>query len=143
MYESNGYFYQTDAQRRLVEVTGELSLNRASRNTHQQRKAGHSSGIGGDEGGHMIGAQFNGPGDGPLHLVPQGMKLNRGAGSEWADMERTWARELGAGNIVRVNIEIMWPNGGKRPDGFKVTYEIIDNGTGKLDVFSDFFINEK
>ncbi|MBL8816782.1 MAG: DNA/RNA non-specific endonuclease [Planctomyces sp.] len=50
--------------------------------------------------------QFEGLGEGPLHLVPQGMKLNRGAGSRWTAMERKWANALKNGHQMSVKIEI-------------------------------------
>ena len=90
LYESNGYYYQTDAQGRLSEVSGTLRLGKAPRNGYQQGKVGRSSGVPGDEGGHMIGTQFDGPGEGPLQMVPQSGILNRGAGSRWTAMERKW-----------------------------------------------------
>jgi len=141
LYESNGYFYQTDSQGRLAEVSGDLRLSKAERNPHQQKLVGNSSGVAGDEGGHMIGTQFDGLGDGPLHMVPQGMKLNRGAGSKWRAMEETWAAALRKGDKVKVKIEIDWPPGAKRPSGFVVDYDITDAATGAVKSKIEKFVN--
>ncbi|MGL4462889.1 MAG: DNA/RNA non-specific endonuclease [Planctomycetia bacterium] len=142
LYESNGYFYRVDGEGRLAEVTGDLRLGKAPRNGGQQRNVGHSSGVAGDEGGHMIGAQFDGPGEGPLHMVPQSMNLNRGPGSRWRGMEERWKTALENGDKVSVKIEIDWPAGSKRPDGFRVKYEITDSVTGAKTPVSQFFENE-
>jgi len=78
----------------------------------------------------MIGTQFGGLGEGALHLVPQARSLNRGAGSKWTAMERNWVEALNRGDTVKVTVEIEWRPGAKRPDGFKVKYEITDGKTG-------------
>jgi hypothetical protein len=140
-YESNGFFYKTDGQGRLSEASGNLRLEKAPRNRRQQKKVASSSGVLGDEGGHMIGTQFGGLGEGCLHLVPQGMKLNRGAGSKWSAMEREWARALKRGDKVTVKIQVDWPKGATRPDGFKATYEITSNKTGIKTVHNENFLN--
>jgi DNA/RNA non-specific endonuclease len=141
LYESNGYLYRTNAEGKLVKVSGQLSLEKAPRNSYRQTQVGKSSGVAGDEGGHMIGTQFNGLGEGPLHLVPQAMKLNRGAGSKWSAMERKWADALGRGDKVKVEIEVKWLDGAKRPDGFKVNYDITDAQTGITTQVSEYFSN--
>jgi hypothetical protein len=141
IYESNGYYYKTDGEGRLSDVTGELKLNKAERNPYQQGKVGKSSGVSGDEGGHMIGAQFDGPGEGPLHMVPQGMKLNRGAGSPWRAMEEQWAAALRRGDKVSVKIHIDWPPGTARPNSFDVESVIVDGVTGAKSTLINTFLN--
>jgi len=89
----------------------------------------------------MIGTQFDGPGEGPLHMVPQSKKLNRGAGSRWTEMERKWANALENGDSVSVKIEVEWPTAGKRPDGFNVEYTITNAKTGKTITVNDYFDN--
>jgi filamentous hemagglutinin len=118
-----------------------LRLKKADRNPYQQSKVGQSSGVAGDEGGHMIGTQFEGLGEGPLHMVPQGMKLNRGAGSKWRAMEEEWAAALRRGDKVSVKIEVDWPAGAKRPDGFNVTYQITDPVKGTTSRLTKSFDN--
>ena len=130
IYESNGYHYRTDAEGRLTEASGSLRLNKADRNRAQQRDVGHSSGVSGDDGGHMIAAQFDGPGEGPLHMVPQSMKINRGKDSMWTKMERGWKMLLERGSKVDVSVSVQWPPGAKRPSGMVVVYEVTDAVTG-------------
>lgn len=141
LYESNGYFYKTDSKGQLAEASGDLRLSKAKRNKGQQRNVGNSSNISSDHGGHMIGAQFDGLGEGPLHMVPQSNALNNGKGSGWTAMEREWAKELNDGNLVSVKIEIDWPSNGSRPDGFDVTYSVIDKVSGAEREVNRYFAN--
>ncbi|QDT90874.1 DNA/RNA non-specific endonuclease [Gimesia algae] len=103
-------------------------------------KFGGGSGLNGE---FMIDTRFDGPGEGPLHMVPQGMKLNRGKGSPWAAMERQWDNALKTGDTVSVNIEINWPAAGKRPNSFTVNYTITDAKTGITSIYSEKFSNPK
>jgi len=89
----------------------------------------------------MIGSQFDGRGEGALHMVPQAMKLNRGKGSLWYGMESTWKQELEAGNRVAVKIEIDWPKGAKRPTGFTVNYTVTEP-SGNTRQVQNFFPNQ-
>jgi hypothetical protein len=141
LYESNGYYYKTDANGKLTEVSGELRLGKGERNPYQQGKAGKSSGVPGDEGGHIAGAQFDALSEGPMHLVPQAMKLNRGAGSGWAAMERQWADALSNGNIVTFTTHIEWPVGASRPSTFRVNYTITSQ-SGTKETFARNFKNQ-
>lgn len=141
LYESNGYYYQTDGEGRLVEASGNLRLNKADRNKHQQAKVGKSSGVPKDEGGHMIGTQFNGPGEGPLHMVPQSMSLNRGPGSKWTKMENKWADALENGDTVVASVKVDWLPGSKRPGGMTVNYQITDRRTGIKREYTEVFKN--
>lgn len=74
----------------------------------------------GDEGGHLIGARFNGPSD-AFNLVPQNANLNRG---EWKAMENEWARAVDAKKKVQVEIKPLYYDDTKRPEYFSVTYTI-------------------
>lgn len=142
LYESNGYYYHTDEEGRLAEVSGNLRLRPAKRNPYRQRKVGKSSGTEGDEGGHLIASQFYGPGEGPLHLVPQSMKLNRGSGSPWRIMENKWADSLKRGDKVVANIKMDWPPGATRPKSMTVRYEITNKRTGITTVHVESFPNQ-
>lgn len=142
LYESNGYYYQTDGEGRLVEASGNLRLNKADRNKHQQAKVGKSSGVPKDEGGHSIGTQFDGPGEGPLHMVPQAMNLNRGKGSEWTKLENDLAKALENGDTVVASVKTNWRPGALRPDSMTVMYEITDRRTGMKASDSKTFKNE-
>lgn len=60
------------------------------------------TGLPGDDGGHLIGARFDGHGEN-INLVPQNSNLNRSA---WKRMENSWAREIEAGRQVDVDINL-------------------------------------
>jgi hypothetical protein len=89
----------------------------------------------------MVGTQFDGLGEGPLHMVPQAMTLNRGAGSKWTAMERKWADAVGRGDKVSVKVKVEWSAGAKRPDGFTAKYEITDAKTGIRTPVEEYFPN--
>jgi hypothetical protein len=42
---------------------------------------------------------------------------------------------------VGVKVEVEWPAGAKRPDGFKVTHEITDAKTGITTQVKEYFPN--
>ena len=134
------YIYTTDANGRVESVSGDLDLEPGFRSSYQQRQAG-SDGFPSDEGGHLIGTQFDGPGDG-INLVPQNWELNRGAGSPWRAMESAWADALSdtPPKSVTVNMRLEYPSSGSnlpnRPDRFVVEWEIDGQK------FSEIFRNQ-
>ena len=111
--------YKTDSQGRVQSVEAKLSLNTNDRNSYQQCKAG-KCGVAGDEGGHLIGTRFNGPGE-KLNIVPMNSNLNRG---EWKKMENLWADALKNNKQVNVKIEPVYSGTSGRPDKFNVRYTI-------------------
>jgi YD repeat-containing protein len=119
-YVVNGYTYRTDSEGRVISVEGTLSSQRADRNGYQQRKIGRSSGVEGDQGGHLIASIFNGPGD-RLNIVPMDGNLNMG---RWRSMERSWAEAQKAGQTVSVNMEAVYRGNSTRPTSFNVIYHI-------------------
>ncbi|MXF45560.1 filamentous hemagglutinin N-terminal domain-containing protein [Raoultella sp. Lac2] len=123
--------YKTDAQARPSQVEATLSPNVKDRNGYQQCKAG-KCGFDGDEGGHLIASIFNGPGE-KLNLVPMDGNLNKGA---WKQMENTWAKALGEGKEVKVNIQPSYIGDSVRPEKFKVVYS-IDGGRPIEKVFNN------
>lgn len=123
--------YKTDAQARPSQVEATLSPNVKDRNGYQQCKAG-KCGLDGDEGGHLIASIFNGPGE-KLNLVPMDGNLNKGA---WKQMENTWAKALGEGKEVKVNIQPSYIGDSVRPAKFKVVYS-IDGGRPIEKVFNN------
>ena len=91
----------------------------------------------------MIGTQFDGPGEGPLHMVPQAGSLNRGAGSQWTAMEREWENLLIQGHKVSVKIDIVWTSASsKRPTSFDVTYTVTHGVTGRQQIVTRSFPNQ-
>jgi filamentous hemagglutinin len=75
---------------------------------------------GADQGGHIIGARFYGPGE-QINYYPQNAALNLG---DWKLMENKWAEALAAGKDVKVEIKAIFNTGTGRPDAFDVDYWI-------------------
>ena len=103
----NGHVYRTDAQGRVVSVEGTLSLDRLDRSASAQTRAGRVGGDGYD-GGHLIGHQVGGTGDG-INLVAQMSSVNRG---EYRVMENGWAQAIRDGKTVEVKITPVWDGPG-------------------------------
>ncbi|PHV29502.1 hypothetical protein CSQ93_05395 [Janthinobacterium sp. BJB426] len=115
----SNHTYRTDEFSRVVHVEGELTLNKHDRNGYQQCKAG-KCGVAGDEGGHLIGAQFDGAGE-KINLVPMNSSLNQG---QWKAMEQTWAAALKDGKKVSVDIRPTYVGADVRPTAFVVEYNV-------------------
>ncbi|WP_370314478.1 DNA/RNA non-specific endonuclease [Guptibacillus hwajinpoensis] len=74
---------------RIITVDApELVLKKANRNKYAQANVGGIDRLPDDDGGHLIGAQFNGPPD-IDNLVPQNSQINR-RGGVWYEMETEW-----------------------------------------------------
>jgi hypothetical protein len=115
----SGYHYFTDNYGRVKRVKGKLDHTPGQRDVKNQVKAGRM-GQPGDDGGHLIAAQFNGPGD-AINVVPQNANLNRG---EWKSMEMDWKRNLKEGKTVNVDIQPKYTGDSVRPSSFVVHYEV-------------------
>ena len=109
----------------------ELVLKKGKRNAHSQRVAGREYRIteaelkaGLDDGGHLIGTQFNGSGD-LDNLVAMNHEINR-SGGEWYNMEQEWASALKEvpPRKVTVDIQPVYSGDSLRPDAFNIMYEI-------------------
>ncbi|MGX7417238.1 DNA/RNA non-specific endonuclease [Carnobacterium gallinarum] len=120
--DSNGYKYSTDNVGRIENASGDLVLGQGERNAYAQRTVGGSDRLAYDDGGHLIGSQFNGSGQFD-NLLPQNSKINR-VGGEWYNMEKTWADALKGGSKVVVNIKPTFTLDSLRPDSFNVEYWI-------------------
>ncbi|MCM3439381.1 T7SS effector LXG polymorphic toxin [Metabacillus halosaccharovorans] len=125
-YVTNDYYkYTTDELGRIVNVDApELVLKKADRNKYAQANVGGSDRLPDDDGGHLIGAQFNGPPD-IDNLVPQNSQINR-KGGVWYEMETEWANALKEvpPKKVSVSIEPIYTSNSMRPNSFMVEYEI-------------------
>ena len=87
---NDNYKYTTDEFGRIVNVNApELVLKKANRNKYAQANVGGKDRLPDDDGGHLIGAQFNGPPD-IDNLVPQNNQINR-RGGVWYEMETEWS----------------------------------------------------
>ncbi|MDG5471609.1 DNA/RNA non-specific endonuclease [Jeotgalibacillus sp. ET6] len=102
----------------------ELILKKADRNKYAQANVGKRDRLPDDDGGHLIGAQFNGPGD-IDNLVPQNSQINR-SGGVWYNMETEWVKALKEvpPKKVSVNIKPIYLNDSLRPDSYKIRYQI-------------------
>lgn len=133
VYDVNGYIYKTDAEGAVAEVSGTLRLKKGVRNPKAQQTVGKSSGVAGDEGGHLIATRFDGSGE-AINIVPQNFNLNR---SLWKRMENEWAEALSAGRTVKLELRVMRSTEVGRPGSFHVMYTIEDGltKTEKVRVF--------
>ena len=128
----NGYRYTTDEFGRISRVeVDELILKKGKRNAHSQRVAGREYRIteaelweGLDDGGHLIGTQFNGPGD-LDNVIAMNREINRPGGT-WYNMEEEWASALKEvpPRKVTVDIKPVYSGESLRPDAFKVKYQV-------------------
>ncbi|SEM77204.1 Predicted ribonuclease, toxin component of the YeeF-YezG toxin-antitoxin module [Paenisporosarcina quisquiliarum] len=122
---NDNYKYTTDEFGRIVNVDApELVLKKADRNKYAQANIGGKDRLPDDDGGHLIGAQFNGPPD-IDNLVPQNSQINR-RGGVWYEMETEWANALKEipPKKVSISIDPIYSNNSMRPDSFMVEYEI-------------------
>ncbi|WLR44383.1 DNA/RNA non-specific endonuclease [Bacillus carboniphilus] len=121
---NDNYKYITDEYGRIINVEAPvLVLKKADRNKYAQANVGGKDRLP-DDGGHLIGAQFNGPSD-IDNLVAQNSQINR-RGGVWYEMETEWANALKERppKKVSVSIEPIYYNNSVRPYSFLVEYEI-------------------
>ncbi len=129
----NGYDFEIDIEARLRRASGELQLGpTAPRSRPNQAKAGEPDRDKDDDGGHFIAARFNGPSDSFNHFA-QNRNFNRGA---YRALEDSWAKDLGAGRKVFVDIIPQYEGTSKRPSRVDVTWSV----DGKE--YSKYFPNE-
>jgi len=101
--DSNGYKYKTDSNGRISNVQGDLTLVKGKRNAYDQRTVGGADRLPTDDGGHLIGSQFNASGQ-IDNLIPQNSGINK-AGGEWYKMEQEWVSALDGDSTVKVDIK--------------------------------------
>ncbi|MDR2889380.1 MAG: DNA/RNA non-specific endonuclease [Lachnospiraceae bacterium] len=136
--DGNGHIYTTDDKGRIESVRGSLELKKGDRNEYAQRTVGgedrHDGKDGGgkDDGGHLIGTQFNGSGE-IDNLVPQDSKINR-SGGQWFKMETVWKDALKSDpkKTVVVDIKPKYKGDSTRPIGIEVVYWINGEKTKVL-----------
>ncbi|WP_126938266.1 DNA/RNA non-specific endonuclease [Veillonella sp. CHU740] len=120
IYESKGYYYQTDELGRIKVAQGDLRLEAGKRNNRDQLKAGYEDRLRGDHGGHLIARIFGGSGE-LDNLVAMDKIVNT---IEYRDVEKLWENALKDGKAVNINITLDYAEANKRPTGFNVKYEI-------------------
>lgn len=104
IYESKGYYYQTDELGRIKAAQGDLRLEAGKRNNRDQLKAGGDDRLPGDEGGHLIAKIFGGSGE-LDNLVAMEKIVNR---SDYRIMENQWKNALQEAKEVKVTIDIVY-----------------------------------
>ena len=121
-YDVDGIIYQTDDLGRVVKTNADLDDIARVRLGNQQIKAADvKDGVRGtDQGGHIVGSRFFGPGE-QINLYPQSANLNQGA---WKNMENGWADAMVQGKDVKIEVEAIFTGASKRPDEFVVKYTI-------------------
>lgn len=84
-------------------------------------KGGNKQGPDPDQGGHLLGTQFGGPGE-QINLVPMKKSLNQ-SGGDWYNMEQAWATKIQNGiTITDLEINIVYGANG-RPTKFVVKWK--------------------
>lgn len=121
-YEVDGIIYQTDELGRVLKTNADLDdIARVRLGNQQIRAVDVKDGVRGvDQGGHIVGSRFFGPGE-QINLYPQSANLNQGA---WKTMENSWANEMVNGSDVKIEFEAVFSGASKRPDAFDVSYWI-------------------
>jgi len=132
-----GYTYETNEFGRIDSVEADLQLGKGTRNKYAQSNVGETDRIRGDyperdDGGHLIGSQFNGSGD-IDNLVPMNSQINE-AGGQWHQMEQEWAAALERGESAKVKIKPQYTGDSARPDSFIVEYSIDGGRTQKVKI---------
>lgn len=132
-YKTNGAGGKTAAGSLKFADSPERDGKAQSAAGHEMRR-GADHPWGKDDGGHLIGARFNG-GKGEENLTAQNQNLNRGS---YKRLENEWAAHLENGEKVFVNIET---DNGERPNAYMgyAIYEAQD-GTRSSEMVS--FVNE-
>ena len=118
--EKNGFTYITDKQGRVIKATGKLKNIKGIRSVKNQNIAAKMGRVG-DEGGHLIPANYGGSGS-LINHVPQTRTVNR---SVIKRIENEMGRALRAGKKVEYTIMPHYPNPDTlRPDKFTIRYVI-------------------
>ena len=123
IYESKGYYYQTDELGRIKAAQGDLRLEAGKRNNRDQSKAGGEDRLRGDHGGHLIARIFGGSGE-LDNLVAMDAIVNT---SKYRKVENQWQKALKEGKEVQVTIDIVYDGENKRPKEFNISYFINGN----------------
>lgn len=121
-YVVDGKFvFKTDQHGRVIQADGHLdNILGGNRNTYQQRVAGRGDRLPGDQGGHIFGTWFGGPGEG-VNLLAMSKTVNL---SEYKKLEGTWAEAIAEGKKIDVNVVPVYKDGSLRPDSFKVSWKV-------------------
>ncbi|MFF0267545.1 DNA/RNA non-specific endonuclease [Kribbella sp. NPDC004536] len=111
------YLYVTDEHARVTHAEGWLGWlpsadNEDRRNLEAQRDAGKPDRQRTDQGGHLFGTSFDGPGE-SINLTAQSQNQNqavKGVTDNWRRMEEGWQAMRAAGVQVHAAIDVQHPN---------------------------------
>ena len=120
VYESKGYYYQTDELGRIKKAQGKLRLEKGVRNKGDQLKAGGDDRLPGDHGGHLIANRYAGSGE-IDNLLAMAAIVNN---SKYKRIEKRWQKALKEGKEVEVTIDLVYDGASKRAKEFKIRYFI-------------------
>lgn len=130
----NRYLYATDKAGRVTHAEGWLGWlpstdNDERRNLGAQREAGEPDRERNDDGGHLFGTSFDGPGE-AINLAAQSRVQNRAVkGSDnWRRMEETWHALRAAGIQVNASIDLKYPDGSSQRPASRA---VVDRHDGK------------
>lgn len=134
IYDVDDFIYTTDNFGRVVKTNADLDdAVRIRLGGQQIRSVDVKDGVrGSDQGGHIIGSRFFGPGE-QINLYPQSANLNQGA---WKQMENRWADAIVDNKDVKIQVEAIFSGSSQRPTKFEVKYSIDGQP------FSEKFINQ-
>ncbi|SIL60294.1 Uncharacterised protein [Mycobacteroides abscessus subsp. abscessus] len=119
--------YTTDDLSRVGHAHADLDANSAGdRNGYQQRIAGGPDRLPGDEGGHIFGTQFGGPGE-AINITAMRDTLNSVGNREYYNLEGDWRSYISEGKQVSVDVEITYPGDSRRPAMYSVTTYVNGN----------------
>jgi DNA/RNA non-specific endonuclease len=114
------YLYATDDVGRVTHAEGWLGWlpskdNDDRRNLDAQLEAGEADRQRDDDGGHLFGTVFDGPGE-SINLTAQSQAQNRAVkgSNNWRRMEQAWQALRAAGIPVHAAIDVKHPNGSSR-----------------------------
>lgn len=115
------FSYTTDSNSRVghAEMTYDQSHEPGERNGYQQRIAGGPDRLPGDEGGHIFGTQFGGPGEG-INITAMRDTLNSVGTRDYYNLEQQWRQFAEQGSQVQVKVDITYPDNSMRPDSYAV-----------------------
>jgi hypothetical protein len=121
-YDVDGLIYETDDLGRVLETNADLDdVMRVRLGNQQIRAVDVKDGVRGvDQGGHIVGSRFFGPGE-QINLYPMTSNLNLSA---WKQMENVWADAMVAGKDVKIKVKAIYEGTSQRPIKFEVLYTI-------------------
>ncbi|MEW1821377.1 DNA/RNA non-specific endonuclease [Arthrobacter sp. NPDC080031] len=131
------FSYTTDSIGRVSESSARLdTLIAKDRNIYQQRLAGGVDRLPGDDGGHIYGTQFGGPGE-SINITAMRSDLNRLGNRDYYALEQQWAKFIGEGKSIDVDIKMNYSSDSSlRPSIYTVTYK-VDNGPVMSRIFKN------